>query len=77
MFILFFLLSGLSLSISLMKRPTAQFGLREYIAYLVKRFTRIYTPFLIVLLLSEFLFLLIQPEKMKYWISKIRFAPCN
>ncbi|WP_317946479.1 acyltransferase [Carnobacterium maltaromaticum] len=61
--ILFFLLSGLSLSISLMKRPTAQFGLREYIAYLVKRFTRIYTPFLIVLLLSEFLFLLIQPEK--------------
>lgn len=60
--ILFFLLSGLSLSISLMKRSSTQFGSKEYVAYLVKRFTRIYLPFLIVLLLSEFLFLLIQPE---------------
>lgn len=61
--ILFFLLSGLSLSMSLINRRTTHFGLLEYTGYLIKRFTRIYLPFLMTLLLSEFFFLLIQPEK--------------
>ncbi|EUJ33808.1 acyltransferase [Listeria floridensis FSL S10-1187] len=57
--IFFFLLSGIALSLALKNK--SNFSWQEYGAFLVKRFCRIYLPFLAVIILAECLFLGFEP----------------
>ncbi|WP_159457906.1 MULTISPECIES: acyltransferase [Listeria] len=58
--ILFFVLSGIALSLSLEKMNELRF--RTYFSYLIKRFCRIYIPFFVIILLAEVIFAILQPE---------------
>ncbi|WP_167629006.1 acyltransferase family protein [Listeria valentina] len=52
--ILFFLLSGIALSLALKNK--SPFTWQDYAAFLVKRICRIYLPFLVIILLTECLY---------------------
>ncbi len=58
--ILFFVLSGIALSLSFEKMNELRF--RTYFSYLVKRFCRIYIPFFVIILCAEAIFVVLQPE---------------
>lgn len=58
--ILFFILSGIVLSMSLQKNEKLTWNC--YISFLIKRFFRIYLPFLVIVILSYILFIVIQPQ---------------
>lgn len=58
--ILFFLLSGISLSMSFQRKVS--FSWQDYISYLVKRFFRIYLPFFVAILIAQGIFHILQPQ---------------
>ncbi|MBC2370204.1 acyltransferase [Listeria booriae] len=58
--VLFFILSGTALSMSLQKNN--RMTLKVYTSYIVKRVCRIYLPFFIIIILSYCLFLTLQPQ---------------
>lgn len=58
--VLFFILSGIVLSMSLQKNN--RMSLKVYISYIVKRFFRIYLPFFILIILSYGLFTALEPQ---------------
>ncbi|WP_439443083.1 acyltransferase family protein [Listeria aquatica] len=58
--ILFFILSGIVLSMSLQKNKKLTWT--NYISFLIKRFFRIYLPFLVIVICSFILFIVMQPH---------------
>lgn len=57
--LLFFILSGIVLSMNLVNID--KITLSNYFSYIIKRFTRIYIPFIVILVLAEILWLILQP----------------
>ncbi|RQW66375.1 acyltransferase [Listeria sp. SHR_NRA_18] len=58
--ILFFLISGISLSMSFQKKIS--FSWQEYMSYSVRRIFRIYIPFIVAILIGEGIYLILQPQ---------------
>lgn len=58
--ILFFLISGISLSMSFQKKIS--FSWQEYMSYSVRRIFRIYMPFIVAILIGEGIYLILQPQ---------------
>lgn len=70
--ILFFLLSGIALSLALKNK--SQFTWQDYAAFLVKRICRIYLPFLAIILLTECLFFSFTPTgipSLSTWFNNV------